>query len=98
MERLVVCAVGVDEPVDAVGVEVTHLRDEAGAADRGADKLLVRLRPEDGHGRVSHRGEDDRARVDQRAVQIEEHNPKAHASIVASRRGAPRLQRSGPQA
>ena len=72
VQRLVVGAVDVDELVDAVGVELVHLRDQAGPADRGAHELLVRLAPEHGHGRMPHRGDDDRPRVDQGAVEIEE--------------------------
>ena len=64
--------VRVDQLVDAVGVEVAHLRDEARPADRSADELLVRLLPEHGEGGVPHRGDDDRPGVDQRAVEIEE--------------------------
>ena len=49
MERLVVRAVHLDELVDAVGIEVAHLRDQALSADRRLDQLLVRLLPEHGH-------------------------------------------------
>ena len=48
VQRLVVQAVRLHEVVHAVGVELPHLGDEARAADRGADHLLVRLPPEDG--------------------------------------------------
>jgi hypothetical protein len=41
-----------DELVDPVGIEVTHLRDQARAADRRADELLVGLAAEDGQRRV----------------------------------------------
>ena len=78
VERLVVRPVHVDELVDAFGVEVAHLRDQAGAADRGPDGLLVRLPAEDGQRRVLHRGEDDRPRVDQRPVEVEEDDGEAH--------------------
>ena len=49
VQRLVVRAVGLDELVHAVGIEVAHLRDQPGAADRRAHELLVRLTPEHGH-------------------------------------------------
>ena len=84
VERLVVRAVGVDELVDAVGVEVAHLRDQAGPADRGADELLVRLAAEHRQRGVAHRGEDDRPGVDQRAVEVEQHDGEAHGAIVAT--------------
>ncbi len=71
-------AVRVDQLVDAVGVEVAHLRDQARAADRGADELLVGVAAEDGPRRVPHRGEDDRPGVDQRAVEVEEDDREAH--------------------
>ena len=80
VERLVVGAVHVDELVDPVGVEVVHLRDQAGPADRGAHELLVRLAAEHGHRGVAHRGDDDRPRVDQGAVEIEEDDAVAHAA------------------
>ncbi len=84
VERLVVEPVRLDQLVDAVRVEVAHLGDEPGAADRGADELLVRLPPEHGERRVLHRREDDRPRVDQRAVEVEEDDAEAHQSIVAA--------------
>ena len=52
VERLVVRAVGLHELVDPVGVEVAHLRDQPGPADRRANELLVRLAPE--HGERTH--------------------------------------------
>ena len=79
VERLVVGAVHLDELVDPVRVEVAHLRDQARAADRGADELLVGVAAEDGPRRVPHRGEDDRPGVDQRAVEVEEDDRVAHA-------------------
>ena len=92
VERLVVGAVHVDELVDAVRVEIAHLGDEARAADRGAHELLVGLAAEHRHGRVPHRGEDDRPRVDQGAVEIEEDDAATHEAIVS----AARHERSGP--
>ena len=86
VERLVVGAVDVDELVDAVGIEVAHLRDQARAADRGADALLVRLAAEHGHGGMSHRGEDDRPRVDQGAVEVEEDDAVPHDRDRSRRR------------
>ena len=72
VQRLVVRPVGLDELVDALGVELAHLRDQSRAADRRAHELLVGLAPEHGRASVAHRSEDDRPRVDQRAVEVEE--------------------------
>ena len=84
VERLVVRAVYVHEPVDMVRGERTHLRFEAGTADR-LHQLGVRvLEPEDLARRVPHRGEDDRAGVDDSAVEVEENGPEPHASIVST--------------
>src|SRR4029453_7524691 len=80
MERLVVRAICVDELVDPFGIEVAHLGDEPGAADRRAHELLVRLTPKDGGRRGLPRGEDDRARVDQRPVEVEEDDGIAHTA------------------
>ena len=84
VERLVVRAVDVHEPVDVVRCERAHLRFEAGTADR-LHQLGVRvLVPEHFARRVPHRGEDDRAGVDDRAVEVEEDRSEAHASIVST--------------
>ena len=46
----------------------------------GAAELLVRdVAAEDGLRRVPHGGDDDRPRVDHRAVEVEEHDREAHA-------------------
>ena len=87
VERLVVGPVDVDELVDALGIEVAHLGDQPRPADRGAHELLVRLAAEHRHRRVAHRGDDDRPGVDQRAVEVEEDDAVAHASIVSDARG-----------
>ncbi len=81
-------AVGLDELVHPIGIEVTHLRDQPRAADRRADELLVGLTAENGQRRVLHRGDDDRARVDQRAVEIEEDRVEAHGRRKIGARGA----------
>ena len=78
VEGLVVGAIHLHELVDAVGVEVAHLGEEARPADGGADALLVRLEPEHGHRRVPHRRDDDRPRVDQSAVEVEEDDRVPH--------------------
>jgi hypothetical protein len=71
VERLVVGAVDVHEPLDLVGRERAHLRLEPGAADR-LQQLLVGVVPAEHLARrVPHRGEDDRAGVDYRAVEVE---------------------------
>ena len=91
VERLVVLPVRLDQLVDAVGVEVAHLRDDARPADRRAHELLVGIsRPRTVSDGVLHRGEDDRPGVDQRAVEVEEDDREAHAAIVARGRGSPR--------
>ena len=80
MQWLVVGSVRLHELVDAVGVEITHLRDQPGPTDGGADELLVGLTAEHGHRGVPHRGQDDRPRVDQGAVEIEEDDGVPHAA------------------
>jgi hypothetical protein len=84
VERLVVGAVDVHEPLDLVGRERAHLRLEPGAADR-LQKLLVGVVPAEHLARrVPHRGEDDRARVDHRTVEVEENGLEPHAPIVSA--------------
>jgi hypothetical protein len=84
VERLVVRAVDVHEPVDVAGGERAHLRFEAGTADRPHQLGVRVLVPEHFARRVPHRGEDDRAGVDDRAVEVEENGPEPHASIVSA--------------
>ena len=86
VQRLVVRAVDAHELVDPVRVERHHLRLEPRPAD-GRQQLVVGvLAADDRLGGMPHRGEDDRAGVDHGAVEIEEDDREAHASIVASGR------------
>src|SRR5919197_1807956 len=80
VKRLVVRAVDADELVDAVGRELEHLRLETGPSDRGHQLLGGRLDAQHLAGGVPHRGEDDRAGVDNRAVEVEENDWKPHAA------------------
>ena len=84
VERLVVRAVDVDEPLDVVGRERLHLRLEAGPADRLHQLLVGVVAAEHLARRVPHRGEDDRAGVDDGAVEVEEDGLEPHASIVSA--------------
>ena len=79
VERDVVRAVDVHElRRRASGSIATHLRFEARPAD-GPHQLGVRvLTAEDLARRVTHRREDDRAGVDDRAVEIEEDDRESH--------------------
>src|SRR3954471_9143282 len=84
VERLVVGAVDVDEAFDVLGRERVHLGFEPGAA-HGLQQLLVGVVPAKHLARgVPHRGEDDRAGVDDGAVEVEEDGLEAHASIVSA--------------
>src|SRR3954452_4910380 len=84
VERLVVGAVDVDEAFDVLGRERVHLGCEPGAA-HGLQQLLVGVVPAKHLARgVPHRGEDDRAGVDEGAVEVEEDGLEAHASIVSA--------------
>ena len=86
VQRLVVRAVDAHELVDPVGVEGTELGLEARPADRLHQLLVGVLAAEHLAGRVAHRREDDRAGVDDGAVQIEEDDGEAsHRPIVVSR-------------
>ena len=84
VERLVVRAIDVDEPFDVVGRERRHLRLEAGTADRLQQFLVGIVTAQDLTRGVPHRGEDDPARVDDGAVEVEEDGLEAHASIVSA--------------
>ena len=78
VQRLVVRAVDAHELVDARRVERVHLRLEPGPADRGEQLGVGVLAAEHGLGGVAHRREDDRAGVDDGAVEIEEDDRVAH--------------------
>src|SRR5438270_607090 len=87
LELLIVRTVDAHELVDAVGSEHRKLRLEPRAADRLHQLGVLVLAAEHLAGGVTHRGEDDRARVDDGAVEIEEDNREAHGMhrIGASR-------------
>jgi len=84
VETLVVLLVRLEERVRSLGVDRLHLRHDSLAADRHAELVARDLAAEHGAHRVLHRRQDDRPRVDQRAVEIEEDDAKAHAAIVPS--------------
>jgi Glycosyl hydrolases family 38 N-terminal domain/Alpha mannosidase middle domain/Glycosyl hydrolases family 38 C-terminal beta sandwich domain len=91
VERLVVRAVDVDEPLDVLRRERRHLGLETGAADR-LQQLLVRVvAPQHLARCVPHRGENDRARVDDGTVEVEEDRLEAHAPIVSAASRVTRL-------
>ena len=77
-------AVDVHEPLDLVRRERAHLRLEPGAADRLQQLLVGVVAAEHLARRVPHRGEDDRAGVDDGAVEVEENGLEPHASIVSA--------------
>ncbi len=83
VQPVVVLLVRLEQLICTIGVDGLHLRDDALAADRQAELLGRNLAPEHGPHRVLHRREDDRPRVDERAVEVEEDDGKAHRSIVA---------------
>ncbi len=89
VQRLVVGAVDVDQLVDAIRVEIAHLRHEPLPTDGGTHSVLVGLTAEHGDRRVTHRGHDDRPRVDQGAVEVEEDDAVAHRPIVSTSVGRP---------
>ena len=78
VQRLVVRAIDVDQLVDLVRRKGVHLCLETRPADRSHQLLVRDLGAEDLLCRMSHRGEDDRAGVDHRAVEIEEDDRKTH--------------------
>ena len=84
VERLVVGAVDVHEPLDLIRRERAHLRLQAGAADRLQQLLVGVVAAEHLARRVPHRGEDDRAGVDDGAVEVEQNGLEPHASIVSA--------------
>ena len=83
VQRLVVGAVDADELVDPLGREDLHLRLEPGAAD-GLHQLRVpEVAAEHLARRVPHRREDDRAGVDDGAVEIEEDDGETdHGDLI----------------
>jgi len=70
--------------VDAIGSEDLHLRLEPRASDRLHQLRVLVLAAEHLAGRVTHRGEDDRARVDDRTVEIEEDDGEAHHGAIVT--------------
>ena len=87
VQAVVVLLVDVEELVGVVGIDSGHLRDDPLPADRRPELFHGYLPPEHGTHRVLHRREDERARVDQGAVEVEEDDREAdvsHAAIVAA--------------
>ena len=80
VKRLVVRAVDGDELVDAVGSERVHLRLEPGPADGRHQLFVGRLGAEHLLRGMPHRGEDDRAGVDDGAVEVEQNDRKTHGA------------------
>ena len=78
MQRLVVRAVDAHELVGSARRDRRHLRLQPRPADVGHQLVVAVVASEDGLRRVPHRGEDDRARVDDGAVEIEEDDRMAH--------------------
>ena len=78
MQWLVVRPVGIDELVDAVRRERPHLRLETRSAHGRHELGVRRLDAENLARSVAHRGQDDRAGVDDRTVEIEEDDGKSH--------------------
>ena len=78
VERLVVRAVDAHELVDAVGRKRLHLGLEPRPADVRHQLGLGVAALEHGLGGMPHRSEDDPAGVDDSAVEVEEHDGKAH--------------------
>jgi len=80
VQRLVVGAIDVDQPLDLVGREHRHLRFETGAADRLQQLLVGEVPAEHLASRMPHRREDDRSGVDDGAVEVEEDGLETHPS------------------
>jgi len=78
VQRLVVGAIDAHELVDACGVEGLHLRLEPRPADGGQELGLGVVAAEHGLRGMAHRREDDRAGVDDSAVEIEQDDREAH--------------------
>jgi hypothetical protein len=94
VQRLVMRAIDVDELVDLVWRESMHLRLETGAADRRHQLLVGNLSSENLLGGVPHRRKDDRAGVDDCAVEIEEDDRKPHAVDASQGENATRPTRA----
>ena len=84
VQRLIVRPVNRDELVRTVGRKGLHLRLEPRPADRGHQLLVGNLHAENLPGGVSHRSENDRARIDDGAVEIEENDRKTHDVMLAA--------------
>ena len=91
VQRLVVRSIRADQLVHVLGAEAAQLLREARAgADRCEQALVRDVLAQHRAGRVAHRGEDHGPRVDQRPVEIPEHDGEAHP-LDASR--APTCER-----
>ena len=86
VQRLVVRAVHRHELLDARVVERLELRFEPGATDARQQFGVGELALEHRARCMAHRGEDDPAGVDDGAVEIEEHDRKAHGLLVSNAR------------
>jgi hypothetical protein len=71
-------AVDAHELVHAIGSKRTHLGLEAGPADGGHQRLVRDLGAEHFLRGMPHRGKNDRAGVDHRAVEVEENDWITH--------------------
>ena len=83
VQRLVVLAIRRHELIDALRVEISHLRVRPGPPTAAGKHRFRNVALEHGLRGVPHRGDDHRPRVDQRAVEVEQADGKAHALIVA---------------
>ena len=81
VQRLVVLAVDAEELLAARGIERVHHLLEPRPADGGEELLGRDLARQHRAGRMAHGGEDDLARVDDRAVEIEQEHWEAHRLI-----------------
>src|SRR5207244_3322842 len=84
VQRLVVLAVAPDELLGPSRVEDAHLLVQAPAAHVREELLVSELPLEHGPRRVPHGRENDRTRVDQGPVEVEEDDRTAHPSILAT--------------
>ena len=78
MQRLVVLPVDAQELLPARGIERVHDLLEPRPADGGEELLGRDLARQHRAGRMLHGSEDDLARVDDRAVEIEQDDREAH--------------------
>ena len=76
--RVVVSAVDPNQLVHMIAIEERHLIGEVRAADAREDLLVGETASQDRLGRVVERAEDHRGGVDERAVEVEEDDRKAH--------------------